>query len=81
MNCKVYNEKNLMNKNYAVISYDLEDGDYAIVNLYDDLEKAKKRSKFLNDKVNVEKNLVAYGVMETVDERIKYMVNYESEEE
>lgn len=74
---KEYSMKEIEAKKYAVISYDYEDGTYAICSLHDDEEKAHKRCKFLNKKNNIDISIVDYVVKSTDDKCIKRAMNIE----
>ena len=82
-----YNKKDLEKKNYAVISYDYEDGVYYIESLHEEFEKSKKRCDYL---VKEEYRLMArpegwyaidYMVVKKDNERLYKCFNLEMESE
>lgn len=82
-----YNKKDLLNKDYAIISYDYEDGMYYIESLHKEFEKAKKRCDYL---VKQELKLMAkpegwyaidYMVIRTDNQKLYRCFNYERESE
>lgn len=87
MKCDSYKEKDLKNKNFAVLSYDHEDGCYYIEGLHVEREKAHKRWEHL---FKEEQRLMArpegwyaidYIVVSIDDPRVMRSMNYETEDE
>ena len=81
MNCRDYNEKDLLNKKYAILEYSVEDCMYYIVSLHDDYIKAKKRLEHLNREARrlFDKGIdsVGYELHETNSLKIRKCFNYE----
>ncbi len=85
MKIGAYTKNDLKGKNYAVISYDYEDGCYYIEGLHKEKEKADKSCKYL---IKKEEQLMAkptgwyaidYMVVEINDKKVLCSMNYEVE--
>lgn len=77
MNFKTYNERNLLNYNYAVLSYDEEDNMYYIISLHKDKESALKRCKYLDKKVDEDICREVYFITTVDDLMVKRSFNFE----
>lgn len=85
MNFKTYHEKDLINKNYAIIECDAEEPVEYIASLHEQREMAEKRQKHLRKEAIklFEKgiSITDYIIVDINDARVKQCFNYEVEED
>ena len=76
-----YQEKNLLDKNYAILEYDVEEPFSCIVSLHKEYGKAKKRLDYLRKEAQrkFENNIRIYDyiLVETKNEKVRNCINYE----
>lgn len=81
---KTYNEKDLLNKNYAILEFDAEEPYPVIASLHEEREKAEKRQKHLRKEAIklFEKGIsnIDYIIVSIDDKRVKQSLNYEEME-
>lgn len=79
-----YNEKDLQNKNWAIISFDWEDGAYLIESTHIEKEMAEKRHKYLKKEeqrfmTKPQGYAIDYYLVDINDKRIRNCFNYNCE--
>ena len=79
---KEYNEKDMQNKKYAVISYDYEDFVYHLKSTHEDKKMAERRYNYLKRQEEIFFNksqgyAIDYYIVDINDERVKKCCNYE----
>lgn len=81
----IYQEKDLLDKNYAILEYDVEEPFSCIASLHKEYDKAKKRLDYLRKQAqrDFENDIRIYDyiLVEIKNEKVRKCINYEKGDE